>query len=397
MSNAVVTSTRRHSWVRTLATAALLFYVVGMVAGFAFRAVGHESLRQGFVVPFTAYAVVGWVIASRRPRTALGWLFLGIGILTVLGVVTDAVIAMALQRGWQCRGIVMVSAWIQLWFWYPTLLMSTAYTMLLFPNGLPSRRWRPVVVVLTVTTLAMVVMAALAPEVDFGKAKVPNPIGIHSGIKDVEQTPVFTVAGIIIVACLVSSVVSLGLRFRRSTGVQRAQLKWFFLGASCLGVVIALSMVSKSFNNSTADDFLVPVAMTALPLSCGLAVLRYRLYDIDRVVSRTVSYVVVTGLVVGVYIGVVALIESVLGFSSSIGVAASTLAAAAAFQPIRRRVQRVIDRRFDRAAYDARRTVEVFAQRLRDQVDVDAVTHDLLDTVATAVVPAQASLWLVDA
>jgi hypothetical protein len=132
-------------------------------------------------------------------------------------------------------------------------------------------------------------------------------------------------------------------------------------------------------------------------VSIAVAVLRYRLYDIDRVVSRTASYASVTAIVVGGYVGLVALIESVLGFSSSVAVAASTLAAAAAFQPLRRRLQRGIDRRFDRAAYDARRTVEAFAARLRDEVDVDAVCADLLQTVGSSVAPVSQSLWLVNA
>jgi len=382
--------------ITVLASAMWAFYAVGITATLVTRAAAHVGVWQSFAIPFTAFATVGWLIAVRRPRAPLGWLFLGIGVVTSIGVVTDSVVQLALHRGWSPHGIVLLCAWTQMWYWYPLLLMSTAYTLLLFPNGLPSPRWRPVLWTLSVGLAAMLVTAAIAPTIDYGKAKVPNPIGVSLGWKDVEKSPVFNVAGVVLMVCLVASVVSLGVRFRRSKGLERAQLKWFFLGAAVLGVFVVTSLISPAFNNSRADDLLAPFVMTAMPVACGFAILRYRLYDIDRIVSRTVSYVVVTGLVVGVYIGAVALIESVLGFSSSVGVAASTLAAAAAFQPIRRRVQRVIDCRFDRAAYDARRTVEVFAQRLRDEVDVDAVTHDLLDTVATAVVPAQASLWLVE-
>jgi FtsH-binding integral membrane protein len=377
-----------------LATAMWAFYVVGVAATLVVRADAHAGVWQAFIIPFTAFATVGWLIAVRRPEAPLGWLFLGIGVLTSAGVVTDAVVQMALDRGWTAHGVVLFSAWVQMWYWYPLLGMSTAYTLLLFPNGLPSRRWRPVLWLLTLGLAAMVVTAAIAPTIDFGKAKIPNPIGVASDWKDVENSPVFNVAGLVLMGCLLASVVSLGVRFRRARGLERAQLKWFFLGAAVLGVFVISALVSPTFNNSKADQVMAPFVFTAVPVACGFAILRYRLYDIDRIVSRAVSYLVVTGVIVAFYVGVIAGVESVLGFSSSIAVAASTLAAAAAFQPLRRRVQRRVDRRFDRAAYDARRTVDAFAARLRDQVDVDAVRSDLLATVASAVAPAAESLWV---
>jgi len=390
----MATTSPRSRWASTAATASWLFYAAGMTATLALRAAAHVGVWQAFFIPFTAFATVGWLIAVRRPGAPLGWLFLGIGVVTSAGVLTDGVVQLALHRGWAAHGIVTFSAWLQMWYWYPLLVMSTAYTLLLFPNGLPSRRWRPVMWLLTLGLVTMVVTAALAPTLDFGKAKIPNPIGISSNWKDVEKSPPFNVAGMVLVVCLFASVVSLGIRFRRSRGLERAQLKWFFLGAAVLGAFVITSLLWPSFNNSRANDALAPLVMTAMPVACGLAILRYRLYDIDRIVSRAVSYLVVTGAIVGCYVGMVALVESVLGFSSSVTVAASTLAAAAAFQPLRRRVQQTADRRFDRAAYDARRTVEVFSNRLRDQVDVDAVRAELLATVSTAVAPTSASLWV---
>lgn len=378
-----------------LATAMWVFYAVGIAATLILRAAAHTGTWQAFIIPFTAFATVGWLIAVRRPTAPLGWLFLGIGVVTSLGVITDGAVQLALHRGWHAHGLVLFSAWVQMWYWYPLLLMSTAYTLLLFPNGLPSRRWRPVLWTLSGGLAAMVVTAALAPTVDYGKAKVPNPIGLSSDWKNVEHSPVFNVAGVVLIVCLIASVVSLGVRFRRSRGLERAQLKWFFLGAALLGTLAVASLVSPSFNHSRADDLLTPWVFSAVPVSCGLAILRYRLYDIDQVVSRAVSYLVVTGLVVGFYVGVVALVETVVGFSSSIAVAASTLTAAAAFQPLRRRVQQRVDRRFDRAAYDARRTVDAFSSRLRDEVDVDLVRRHLLTTVSAAIAPSQMSLWVV--
>jgi hypothetical protein len=248
--------------------------------------------------------------------------------------------------------------------------------------------------VVSLTLTAMIVTAALSPQLDVGKREIANPIGVASLPKNIESTPVFSAAGFVIVICLLLAVTSLGIRFRRAQGIERAQLKWFFLGATFLGAFVIASLVSKPFNHSAANSVLAPIALTAMPVSCGLAILRYRLYDIDRVVSRTVSYFLVTGVIIGGYIGVVALVESVLGFSSSVAVAASTLAAAAAFQPLRVRVQRVVDRRFDRAAYDARRTVDAFSNRLRVEVDAGAIRDDLLTTVSSAIAPATASLWV---
>lgn len=377
-----------------LASSMWVFYAVGMVCTFVLRAMAHQGVWQAFAIPFTAFATIGWLVAVRSPRTPLGWLFLGIGALTSAGVITDGAVQLGLSRGWQAHGFVLFSAWFQMWYWYPLLGMSTACTLLLFPNGLPSRRWRPVLWVLSLGLAAMVVTAAIAPTIDFGNAKVPNPIGVPSDWKDVENSPVFNAAGLVLMLCLAASVVSLGVRFRRSRGLERAQLKWFFLGASVLGVFVIASLVSPTFNNSKADDLLAPVVFTAMPVACGLAILRYRLYDIDRIVSRAVSYLLVTGLVVAFYVGVIALVETGLGFSSSVAVAATTLAAAAAFQPLRRRVQRAVDHRFDRAAYDTRGTVERFAAAMRDRTDVDAVRDDLLTTVTFAVAPTSASLWV---
>lgn len=380
---------------RVLASAMFVLYFAGMAATFALRVAAHEHVWDTMFVTFATFALVGWLIAVRSPRTPIGWLFLAVGVLTAFGVVTEAVTALALHRGEAAHGVVTFSAWVQMWYWYPLLLMATVYTLLLFPNGLPSPRWRPVLWALSLALAAMTVTAALAPTLDYGKRKIANPIGIASDWKDVENSPVFNVSGLVLMACVVATVVSLGVRFRRSRGVERAQLKWFFLGAAFLAVDMVASLLSKSFNNSWVNNAVAPFAFMATPVSCGFAILRYRLYDIDRIVSRAVSYLVVTGAVVGFYVGIVGLVESVLGFSSSVAVAASTLAAAAAFQPLRRRVQRAVDHRFDRAAYDARRTVERFSAAMRDAADVDAVRNDLLTTVTFAVAPAAASVWLV--
>jgi len=266
----------------------------------------------------------------------------------------------------------------------------------LAPDGrLVGRRWRPVLAA-TVVALSLAGVANLTSEADARDAVPAAHAPLHV-LSSAQLHVVYSITNGLIFAAIAGTLAGVVMRWRRGGGVERQQLKlvlYAVVTAVVLGVIVQPIADAVGTAPRLAGDIMWAVIPSVLPASIAAAVLRYRLYDIDRIVSRAVSYVVVTGVVVGVYVGVVALIESVLGFSSSVGVAASTLAAAAAFQPLRRRVQRVVDRRFDRAAYDARRTVEVFAQRLRDQVDVDAVSRDLLDTVGVAVAPARASLWV---
>jgi hypothetical protein len=186
-------------------------------------------------------------------------------------------------------------------------------------------------------------------------------------------------------------------KYRRSTGVRRLQLKWLYSGAAIFVASLVFEVLlpansSSSWQRVVSD--IAGVGVTALPISLAVAILRFRLYDIDRVVSRALAYAIVTGLVVGVYVGVVTLVTKGLGFSSPIAVAASTLAAAALFNPLRHRVQRVVDRRFNRAHYDAEATVAAFTARLRDAVDLETVRSELLEVVNRAVEPAHASVWI---
>jgi len=198
----------------------------------------------------------------------------------------------------------------------------------------------------------------------------------------------------------VSSVVAIARQvaaYRSSTGERRLQLKWAMAGATMfvIGAVLLLKpTASTSSPTWRLLSALAPIALACLPLSIGVAILKYRLYDIDRLISRTLSYAAVTGLLIGVYVGIVVLTTGVLSFSSPVAVTASTLAAAALFNPIRTRVQRLVDRRFNRARYDADATVAAFSARLREAVDLEAVRTDLLDVVGGAVEPAHASIWI---
>jgi len=183
--------------------------------------------------------------------------------------------------------------------------------------------------------------------------------------------------------------------WRRSIGERRQQLKWLMCGGAISVVGLVSLFLSGQFSGPVATAFNVRgFGLLALPISICVGILKYRLYDIDRLVSRTLSYAIVTGLVVGAYVGIITLTTRALGFSSPVGVAASTLAAAALFNPLRHRVQRVVDRRFNRARYDATATVAAFTARLRDAVDVETVQSELLAVVNRAVEPAHASVWI---
>jgi len=266
----------------------------------------------------------------------------------------------------------------------------------LAPDGrLLSRRWWPVTA-LSLLAFLIAGIANLGSNADARDA-VPAARAPVRGMSDGLLHVLYTVSGFLVFFGIGATIVGLFVRWRRARPVERQQLKvvLFAVVSAALMAVVVQPIANRLWPNATlAGDILWAIIPSVLPASIALAVLRYRLYDIDRVVSRTASYAAVTAIVVGVYVGLVALIETGLGFSSSVAVATSTLAAAAAFQPLRRRIQRAVDRRFDRAAYDARRTAEAFSQRLRDAVDVDRVTTDLVDTVTSAVAPRELSLWL---
>ncbi|HET6909483.1 MAG TPA: hypothetical protein VFH54_09110 [Mycobacteriales bacterium] len=360
-------------------------WLVGCIAVFA----AHLGLSNLVLWPADAsFVVCGWILAVRRRTNAVGWLLL----ITALGM-TLLLPGTALSS-WMLRDGVGLGRWTGSLSTSAFVFLVGGLALLLplmFPDGrLPSaRRWWRVVLIADV--LYMVLASANlfdASKVDLpGGIKSPNPFALPH-----EKTLV----GILISLCVpclltgfVGSFSALVVRWRSAGEAQRAQMKW---------VVLALLTAPWPFilhdTWSAASNVAMTIVLPLVPVAIVVSVLRYRLYEIDRVLSRTVSYLLVTGLLIGVYVGAVALTDHVLGFSSSVAVAASTLAAAALFRPLLRRVQRSIDRRFNRERYDAARTVEAFAVRLRDEVDADLVRTDLLAVAANAMQPATMSLWL---
>jgi hypothetical protein len=334
---------------------------------------------------------VGAVVASRRPRHPVGWLLLGVGV----GVATNVLVEPYVKYGLMVRPGSLPGARHLVGFLYSSFLVAlccAGFVLLLTPTGsLPSPRWRwwarVAAAAPVVTTVGFVVQPdPLAPEW-YG-----NPLAVPA------LAPVLLVlalAGMVVVALsLPVAAGSLVVRFRRARGVERLQLRWLALAAACASVLLLVALVAGGLGRDPVVLASMSLCLALLPLATGASILRYRLYDLDRIVSRTVAYGLLTVLLGLGYAAVVLGLGRLLPESSSLAVAAATLAVAAVFQPARRRVQAVVDRRFNRRRYDAARTVDAFAARLRDQVDLDALTGELLGVVDRTMRPATASLWL---
>jgi hypothetical protein len=272
--------------------------------------------------------------------------------------------------------------------WAPAIALGITLPALLVPDGrLRSRRWR-VVVASAVAGPAMFMAALLTPG-STTDTVVPfeNPLG-QPGLVGTAAEGIAVVGLMLHVASLLAALLCVVLRFRSSRGIERQQMRWVAAGAAV--AVIGLTVPLGRYRGAWLD----PIVVLCVPAAVAVAVLRYRLWDLDRLVSRTVTYAVVTALLVLPYLAIVAAIPRLAEGSGSLAVAAATLAAAALFQPLRRRVQDLVDRRFNRRRYDAARTLDAFAARLRDQVDLDALEGELLGVVDQTMQPTRASLWL---
>jgi hypothetical protein len=349
-----------------------------------------------------AYTVVGTVLAARRPANPVGWLLLGIGLVVACRGLAGEY-ALHVLAGSSRPALGVWGAWFVYWslsLLFPGGLLT--FLLLLFPSGrLLGPWWRVVAWLGVAQSLFYIVVNWLDPGaiVVTGLPTVLNPTGVRGWFNITPDGPVGDVAWVLAWVCLLLAAVSVFVRYRRSAGEERLQLKWFAYAAvmSLVVLVALIPVASLSDAGQVVYDVAIVAAIgLALPVAIGVAVLKYRLYAIDRIISRTVSYVVVTGVVVGVYLGCVALLTDVLPVRGSAGVAAAVLVAAALFNPLRRRVQAMVNRRFDRARYDAERVVERFSVQLREQVDLDVLGADLLGVVHQVLAPAHLGLWLSD-
>jgi hypothetical protein len=356
---------------------------------------------MAFNVMFLSLPVVGILIARRQPGNRIAWILLAIGAVIALGSLTapDETYAVVMHPGaWPAATVV---AAINAPLWVLDIGLTGTYLILLFPDGrLPSPRWRPVAWASGITMGVIYVTILFGSENFDQNPSVHNPLFVHFLAP---VLPVVLVAIPVLPLCMLACAVSLALRYRRSRGVERLQVKWLASAAAVVATLYLLSfLISLVYNVSgnpqprwidTLSNASV-VTFVLIPIAIGVALLKHHLYGIDRLISRTVSYAVITGTLLAVYVGLVTVVSRIAPRSSSLAVAASTLIVAALFQPLRRRVQAVIDRRFNRARYDADRTVEVFTRRLREKVDLDAVRADLLAVVDQTLEPSHAVLWL---
>ena len=380
-------------WAGTLALVA-----GGLVLGVANR---PEAPLYAFWLESTlispTFATLGALIVSRRPGNVIGWVFCVTGVAGSIQMFSGQYATVALFSGGTQLPGGAVAAWLST-LMQSSVVAAALYLILLFPTGsLASPRWRILAWTAGLAIAASLISIALLPGPlrDFRPAR--NPFGIEGSAVILE--PVEAAGGVVFLLCFVAALVSLVLRFHGSRGEERLQLKWFAYAAvlGFLAILFGGVLVPGSLDNGFGT-FVWTVAPLGLPISAGIAILRYRLYDIDVLINRTLVYGVLTVMLAALYIGGVAVLQYALrattGQESGLAVVASTLAIAALFSPLRRRVQAFVDRRFYRRKYDAGRVLADFSARLRDETDLDRLSGDLVSVVRETVQPEHASLWL---
>ncbi len=352
-----------------------------------------ESLAESLalIFAFAAFTVVGALVASRQPRNAVGWLFLSIGVLAVTTFAAEEYAYRALVLDHQHLPLGRAAGWYALWPWF-ALLGAIGLVALLFPDGrLPGPRWR----LLLWSYVAFVTLgclgAALRPGAlsDSDPRWPDNPLGV--GWLDGRLESLESAAGWLLLPLLLGIVACVVTRVRRSRGIERQQLKWMVVAVLGITTIIVLDAALR-----VQVGFLFGIAVALVPVSAGIAMLKYRLYDVDVVIRKTLVYVPLTALLAATYVGVVvgaqALLRPLTG-QSDLAIAMSTLVVAALFLPVRARVQGFVDRRFYRGRYDAQRTLEAFAGRLREEIDLGDLTADLRGVVVETMQPESVSLW----
>jgi hypothetical protein len=358
-------------------------------------------------VPFLAFPLVGALISFRRPHNPVGWICLADGLLWMFLAMSDYYGVYGVASPGSVPFPVVVAG-INNWLWVPAVGLLGTYLLLLFPDGrLPTRRWRP----LAWLSGAVVVLVSVGVMLDPGPLQnlgdVRNPFGLegqHWG-----ATTGYVVLPLLPL-CMLASALSLVLRYRRSRGEVRQQIKWIAFAASVVVIVYLITMVASIVIPSETWfagnlpvwldllQYAALLSLTAIPIAVGIGILRYRLYDIDLLINRALVYGSLTAALVAVYIGGVVSLQyafrALTGQGSTLAVVASTLAIAALFNPLRRRVQELVDRRFYRRKYDAAKTLKAFSAKLRDEIDLDALNAELVGVVQETMQPAHVSLWL---
>ena len=386
---------RRRLAVMLCLGSALLVAVLGVLVALVLTGpsttlASSSSTRAADLATAFTFAGVGAFLALKRPGNLVGWALslAGVGLLLGHALRTYAELALLVRPEADLPG---GAAAVKIAGGYWTaMLAGTFLLLLLYPGGrLPAPRWRwPVRVVLAAFAILWVAPVLMEERLDPPFDRFVNPLALGHGDRNIAVLYPLVVVGLVAVGLAAASLL---VRFRRSSGAERQQFRW--LAAS--GALLLVTFPTMLLWAPAGAGFVI--AMIALPVSVGIAVLRYRLYEIDRIVSRTVVYGAVTALLTGVYFAVVLALQGALGSAArgnDLLIAASTLVAAALFRPVRGRVQALVDRRFNRRRYDAEQTIVAFAHHLRDQVDLDRLAHDLAHVVHDTMRPAHVSLWL---
>jgi hypothetical protein len=371
---------------RVAIAAAFLVGTVYLATLVVFANVGAWQLVDlvdaiGFSIWVAAFTVVGVIIAFNRPGNAVAWICLGFGAVWSVWMFADGLLTYeAANPGTLTRPDLLAALVDPMWVPGVGLI---GFLLLLFPDGrLPSPRWRPVAWTLGATILVPTVTAFFLPGVIQDREYV-NPLGVEAMAPWDEGIPGMALV-LTLVLCILASAVSVVVRFRRSVGIERLQLKWIMAAA----VVAALAYALLFF----WDEFMIQFVWAAIPIAIGLSMHRHRLYDIDRLISRTVSYALVVGTLLIAYSGMVFAVGA-LPLEGSIEVAAATLAVAALFNPVRKRIQTVVDRKFNRSRYDAEVVVEDFANGLRNETDGDRILRGWMGVVSETMEPSSVGVW----
>jgi hypothetical protein len=357
-------------------------------------------LKEGFTkddvfgIPFMAFTLVGAVVATRQPKNPVGWLLLFVGASAVMGFFSGAYAVRSLRGAGLPAAD--VAEWVSSWIWFPGIGCLITFVLLLFPEGkLPSPRWRLVgyaaAFMLVLVTLSLALVPGPMDPFDPLLPSRENPFGVEA-FRVIEPVAfaLFPLLGVV-------SAASLFFRYRSASLQQRQQIKWFAFSSVVLVMILLFEELFDQILGSAGAEIVFLIGMIFPSIGAGVGILKYRLYDIDVVINRTLVYLALTAILAGCYLGIVFLLQGLLDDvtrESDLAVAASTLAVAALFRPLRARVQDFIDLRFYRTKYDAAETLRDFSSRLRSHVDLDSLARELAATVSATMQPSHLSIWI---
>jgi hypothetical protein len=387
----------RLAWFLCTLTVVLVAFVV------VFAVFYQDNLRDlAFLLGVVSNALAGAVLASHRPRNPVGWFFVFSAVSFALSeaMFRYAVYGLVIDPG--SLPLAQMMAWPSTWLWVPGVALVLVFLPLYFPNGqLLSSRWRPVVWLIIFVSVVSAVFWAFSPGKVIDAWDITNPLGL-TALRPA-MAALEAVMAVLFLGLILSAVVSLVVRFRRSQGREHQQMKWLTYAATAVLGMVLLTTLLEAANLvflSEMGGLVTELVIAGIPVGVGIAVLRYRLYEIDRIINRTLVYGMLTATLVLVYIGGVTTTEAVFRALTGqekqpqLAVVASTLVIAAMFTPLRHRIQSFIDRRFYRRKYDAAKTLKAFSARLREETDLDALSNDLVGVVNETMQPAHVSLWL---